>query len=370
MSISAVKELQSLFGQFEYSYFEKPDDVDVVLHRVMAVASYLDRLRVEGNIGAYIGGMDSIDRLYREAPERTIMEDARDPAIMKAIAENLPVHTVNGLNFFMSSTDDVMMSAISSYASHMQVRSAYTLKNDAASVASRMAHRGMKKSVDSFLSLMEEISRHDPQIMSKSDFTTTLCCTFEGLLEAEQVFVPGQGLQSLVEEYLVKNHVMFEISYPRLEAAMGLAKAGYLDVSNAIAKAVFPRALHLNDRMIFEMEALGMDAQAILNRVVQKPNAGWAEAYFAYRLLTDRNDLNIPSLDLTDSAIKGAAKHMLIKICADDGFNHAYAQQLMGDFARLYPDEGKDFFDNRRVKQVALTADRYRDSAMGADLGL
>ncbi|AXH59979.1 hypothetical protein [Pseudomonas amygdali] len=370
MSISAVKELQSLFGQFEHSYFEKPDDVDVVLHRVMAVAGCLDRLRIEGNIGAYIGGMDSIDRFYREAPERTIMEDARDPAIMKAIAENLPVHTVSGLNFFMSSTDDVMMSAISSYASHMQVRSAYTLKNDAASVASRMAARGMEKSVDSFLGLMEEISRHDPQIMSKSDFTSTLCCTFEGVLEAERAFVPGRKLRSLVYEYLVKNRVGFEISYPRIESAMGLAKARYPDVANAIAKAVFPRSLHLNDRTILRMETLGMDVQAILRRVAQQPTSGWVYAYFAYRLLTDRNDLDIPSLDLTDITIKGAAKRMLMEICADDGFNQTYAQQLMGEFGRLYPNEGKDFLENQKVKQLALTVDRYRESAMGVDLGL
>lgn len=370
MGIAATKEVQTLFGQFEHAYFERPDDVDVLLHRVMAVATCLDRLRSEGCIGAYLGGMDSIDRLYRENAERTLMEDPRDPVVMKAIAEHFPIHTMTGLNFFMKSSDEVMQAAIRSYAAHMQVRSAFTLKNDAASVVRYMAVNGLHRSVDDFLGLMEEISSHDPQIMPPADFGTTLCGAFEGIYDAEAPFAVSKDLHRLVEVHLKNKESQFQISYPNIESAMGLAKAGYHDLAIDIAKSVFPRARKLDDQIIIRMEQIGMKVEPILNRVAQKPTAGWAEAYLAYTLQTERKDLEVNPLSLADSSVKGAAKRMLIKICVQDRFNQTAARSLMAEYGRLYPDEGRDFYENPKLKPLAITVGRYREAAIGSDLGL
>ncbi|WP_122531148.1 hypothetical protein [Pseudomonas viridiflava] len=370
MSIAAVKELQALFGRFDHAYHRTPEDVDVVLDRVMSVATCLERLRTDGQIGAYLGGMDSIDRFYRDSSESTLMEDPRDPAIMQAIAEYFPIHTLSGLNFFTGSQDEIMQAAIRSYAAHMQVRSAFTLKNDAVSVVREMAKQGLKNSVDDFLILLEEISQHDPMIMGKADFRVTLCCAFEGVMSANAPFSVSPKLHSLVESYLINSRLEFQIAWPNIESAMGLAKCGYPELAGNLATTVFPRCRTLNERQLLGMKALGIDVDPVMQKIALNPSPGWAQAYFAYLLLTPDTHLEIPGLSLADQGNKAAAKLMIQKLHAEEGFNMTNARLLMGEYGRLYPTEGRDFFEIPKLKPLALTVDRYREASIGADLGL
>jgi len=61
---------------------------------------------------------------------------------------------------------------------------------------------------------------------------------------------------------------------------------------------------------------------------------------------------------------------MIMKICVQDHYNLPYAKQLLGEYGRLYPNEGREFSENPKLKPLAITVDRYREAAMGADLGL
>lgn len=370
MSVAALKELQGLFGKFEHAYLKRHEEIDHVVNAVMEVASCLSRLRAQGNIGAYLEGMDLVDRFYRETPLQMLLEDERDPLIMKSIAEHYPVHTPNSLCFFMDSSDTIMQSAVRSFVQHLQVASAFTLKDDAYNLARRLASNGMNDALDDLLIFFRDISKHERQIMNEATFRAVLCGAFEGLYESEDANAASPKLTGLANEYLGLGNQHFEILIPKIEAAMGLAKTGFHEMADALALCLYPRTRTTDYRIILEMERCGLSIKPILGRATQAPTAFWSKSFVTYALLTNQAEVDVTKLDMVDTTNKAMVKKLLLSLPEAEAFNQGNAQALMSAFGRLYPNEGREFAECKLLRPLALRVDGFRDSAFSADLGI